>query len=62
MNRQCAEDKLIHTEPPHKSLDPDVNFSIQSKGITGKVPSLSETLFMALQVSWKGILVFPGGA
>jgi hypothetical protein len=62
MNRHCVEDKLILTESPHKSLAPDVNFSIETKGITGKAPSLSETLFMALQFSRKGILVFPGGA
>jgi len=51
---------LILTETPYKSLDPDVNFSIKTKGITGKAPSFSETLFMALQVPRKGILVFPG--
>ena len=59
MNRHWVEEKLILTETPHKSLDPDVDFSIKTEGITGKAPSFSETLFMALQVARKGILVFP---
>jgi hypothetical protein len=46
---------LILSETPHKSLDPDVSFNIKTKGITGKTPRFSETLFMVLQVPRKGI-------
>jgi hypothetical protein len=59
MNRHWVEDKLILTETPHKSLDPDVNFSIKTEGITGTAPSFSETLFMVLHFPKKGLLVFP---